>query len=230
MMSLRSFESHRALGVALCVSAVLALCTLNGCTNISDDGTRTRTEGTLVGAGVGAALGAAIGAMAGKGKGAAIGAAIGAGVGGLGGYAVGDQVAEKKAAYVRREEALDEQILRVRDLNAQCRAYNAELKAELDSLTKERNQLQARRNNLDGRLREAQNQRRLRDLKTMTEQNVTYLKNEVKNEQQVLSEAQTQGDTVRTQALESELMDLKQQLREMNSYNSKLKTLSAQAR
>ncbi len=49
------------------IATALAVCMISaslvGCANIQDDGTRTKTEGTLVGAGVGAGVGAALGAI-----------------------------------------------------------------------------------------------------------------------------------------------------------------------
>ena len=82
---------------ALCIAVSLTFGTA-GCSNIQDDGTRTKTEGTLVGGGIGAAFGALLGGLiGGDGKGALIGAGIGAGVGSLAGFFVGKHVADKKA-------------------------------------------------------------------------------------------------------------------------------------
>ncbi|MCL1985538.1 MAG: hypothetical protein FWG59_03740, partial [Betaproteobacteria bacterium] len=57
------------------LTAVLMCGFLPSCTNIKDDGTRTKTEGTLAGAGTGAVIGAIIGALLDGGRGAARGAA-----------------------------------------------------------------------------------------------------------------------------------------------------------
>jgi len=63
--------------IVLLAIVVLMIGSLSGCANIQDDGTRTKTEGTLVGAGAGAAIGAGIGALIGGGRGAAVGAGAG---------------------------------------------------------------------------------------------------------------------------------------------------------
>ena len=51
-------------GIAVCLSFALSL-SVTGCSNIHDDSTRTKTEGTLTGAGIGAAGGALLGLIIG---------------------------------------------------------------------------------------------------------------------------------------------------------------------
>ena len=78
--------------VIFVLMAALVCGLLFSCANIQDDGTRTKTEGTLTGAGVGAVMGAIVGALLDGERGAVRGAAIGAGVGGVAGYAYGSHV------------------------------------------------------------------------------------------------------------------------------------------
>jgi uncharacterized protein YcfJ len=103
----------------------------SSCTNIQNDGTRTRTEGALAGSVLGGVAGAIIGHQTGNlGRGALIGAAIG----GLGGLALGNHVANKKATYRTEEEWLDACIAQARKTNANARAYNAQLSKKITTL------------------------------------------------------------------------------------------------
>ena len=82
--------------------AVLVICAvLSGCAGMSDQ-TRTRTEGTAVGAVIGGLVGLAIG----DGEGAAIGALAGAGIG----YLAGNEIAKRKKNYASTEKFLDAEI------------------------------------------------------------------------------------------------------------------------
>jgi uncharacterized protein YcfJ len=141
---------------------------LTGCANIKDDSARTKTEGTLAGAGLGALVGAGIGALAGggHGRGIAAGAAIGAAAGGAGGYAYGSHVARKKQGYADSEEQLGSMIDQARSERQGAEAYNSNLRraiaqqrAELGRLAEARRSGQAidadvdrLRRNLDGNI------------------------------------------------------------------------------
>ena len=72
----------------LAIFGMVVVLALTGCASMSDS-QRTKTEGTLVGAGTGALLGAVIGGVVGGRDGALIGAAIGTAAGGAAGYAYG---------------------------------------------------------------------------------------------------------------------------------------------
>ncbi len=104
---------------------------LSSCTNIQDDGTRTRTEGTLAGAGIGALAGAIIGNQSGN---AGAGALIGGAVGGLAGLAYGNHVANKKAQYRSEEAWLDACIAQARSTNQAARDYNRQLSIRIGTL------------------------------------------------------------------------------------------------
>lgn len=112
-------------------AAITAVAMLASCTNIKNDQTRTRTEGTLAGGLLGAGLGAIIGHQSGN---AAAGALIGAAAGGLAGLAVGDHVARKKARYASQEAWLDACIAHAEKVNADARAYNRSLENKIASL------------------------------------------------------------------------------------------------
>ncbi len=113
------------------VASITLVTMFSGCTNIKDDGTRTRTEGALAGTAIGAGLGAIIGNQSGR---AWEGAAIGAVAGGLTGLAVGNHVAKKKAGYASKEAWLDACISSAEKVNAQTVAYNRNLSSRIKTL------------------------------------------------------------------------------------------------
>lgn len=122
-------QLFRRTGNALAMTALLSLAS---CSNIKNDGNRTRAEGAAAGAALGAALGAGMGALGKKGKkGMVGGAALGAVLGGLAGGAYGDSVAKKKEGYTRTEGALDARIATVRQETATRRSYNVALRSEV---------------------------------------------------------------------------------------------------
>lgn len=113
------------------VTSITVIAMFSGCTNIKNDGTRTRTEGALAGTAIGAGLGAIIGNQSGR---AWEGAAIGAVAGGLTGLAVGNHVANKKAGYASQEAWLDACISSAEKVNARTVAYNRSLRSRINSL------------------------------------------------------------------------------------------------
>ncbi len=115
-------------------AATICLAFLGSCANIQDDGTRTRTEGTLTGAVLGGVAGAIIGNQSNR---AWQGAAIGAAAGGLAGLAVGDHVARKKAGYASTEDWLDACIAQAEETNQQAVAYNNSLTNRIASLQRQ---------------------------------------------------------------------------------------------
>ena len=116
------------LRTALAIAVALSI------TACATDPQRTRTEGTLVGAGAGAAIGRAI---TGDDRGTVIGAAIGAVVG----LVTGDRVAKKKAEYAKREEALRQSAQRAVALAQSTRAENDQLARDIASLEADVDQL-----------------------------------------------------------------------------------------
>jgi len=117
------------------VVIVLVLALLPGCATMSDQ-TRTKAEGTGVGAVVGGLLGFAIGG----GRGAAVGAALGAGAG----FLVGNEIAKRKQAYANNEDFLDAEIANTREYNKTALAYNAKLSKDVAALDKESKALRAK--------------------------------------------------------------------------------------
>ena len=105
---------------------VLTLILLAGCTNIRNDRTRTKVEGTATGAAAGGILGGVIGGVVSLGSPTYIaqGAIIGAQVGGHAGYAYATSVANKKAQYASREAWLDACIAEAKTTTEKSRDYS----------------------------------------------------------------------------------------------------------
>jgi hypothetical protein len=112
-------------------AAITAIAFVSSCTNIKDDQTRTRAEGTLAGSLIGGGLGAIIGHQSGRGV---EGALIGAAAGGLVGLAVGDHVARKKAKYASQEAWLDACIAHAEQVNRSAVSYNNSLRNKIAGL------------------------------------------------------------------------------------------------
>jgi gas vesicle protein len=118
----------------LCYVLAAFVFSSSSCTNIQDDGTRTRVEGSLGGAALGAGLGAILGHQSGN---AGAGALIGAAAGGLAGLAYGNHVANKKANYANEELWLNACIDQAQRANASARAYNTRLSTRIAELQRQ---------------------------------------------------------------------------------------------
>ena len=115
----------------LCFVLAALTFSVTSCTNIQNDGTRTRTEGALAGAVLGAGLGAIIGNQSGS---AGQGALLGAALGGLGGLAYGNHVANKKSRYASEEAWLNACISQAQQANSSARSYNSRLSSRISAL------------------------------------------------------------------------------------------------
>ncbi len=213
-----------------CVAVVLVILlglSFSGCASIQNDGTRTRTEGTLLGTGVGAGIGAGIGALLGDGTGALIGAGIGALVGGVSGYFVGDHIAKKKESYASEEEWLDGCIAQARQVNTEAAKYNATLKKDLLDLDKKSARMQAdyKQKKVDREVMVAES----KSVKKRQEEvaaNMKILENEIANQKTVLADAKTNQKIQEAKELDKEIAALQKKLDEMKAYNSKLASIS----
>ena len=208
---------------------VLALALLGGgCANIKDDGTRTKTEGTLVGAGAGAAIGAGIGAIVGGGRGAAIGAGIGGLLGGITGFFVGKHIADKKSEYASEEDWLNDCVAQAREVNDEAVKYNAKLRTDIASLDAKSKKLAAayKKNQASAEsLKEEQIavEKRQAEIK----ETIAGLESEVKSQKTVLADAQENKKDEHAKSLNQEIAKLEKQIAEMKAYNNKLASISA---
>lgn len=107
---------------------------LQGCTNIQNDATRTRTEGALAGCAAGSVLGTLIGDNR---KSAASGCALG----GAAGLALGQHVAHKKREYAREEDYLRDLLAHAQNYAETLHQLNQQLLVDIRRLTAEESRL-----------------------------------------------------------------------------------------
>jgi uncharacterized protein YcfJ len=196
-------------------ASALCLCMLTSCANIKDDGTRTRTEGTLGGAALGAGLGALIGAASGN---AGRGALIGLAAGGLAGLAYGNHVAMKKAQYRSTEAWLDACIAQARRTNQSARAYNSGLSARISKLKNEIAAAKASGNR--GVLQ--QKKAEIINLEHEATKQMKGIDSEITNQDRVLGEA-------KSTSLKNEVISLRSTRSSINSNYQRLASLSREA-
>jgi outer membrane lipoprotein SlyB len=130
----------------LAISALL----MSAC---ATDGQRTRTEGALAGAAAGAAVGQIAG---GDSESTAAGALVGALVGGL----FGDQVARKKAEYVKREDELKASADRAQQLAQSLQVQNAQTAGEIEALERSLKKIYAQKASAEARRKSILTQKR----------------------------------------------------------------------
>jgi chromosome segregation ATPase len=222
--------NHRLiqLTAALCAGSLF----FTGCTNIKNDTTRTKTEGTLAGAGLGALLGAGVGALAGGGgRSIATGALIGGAAGGGAGYAYGSHVAKKKQGYAASEERLRAMIGRTRSERQSAEAYNSNLRRAISQQRSELSRIASAK-------RSGQNVRGDADrLRRNLDGNIERTNDQLEHKSAVLGEvretlndAPAGADRSKLQAeynsLAQEKALLGQQIKEMNGMKQDLATAS----
>ncbi len=211
----------KAVPLLLCASLVMPA----GCANIQDDGTRTKTEGALVGAAAGAGIGAIIGELTGS---AAIGALIGGGIGALGGLFVGSHIADSKADYASREDWLDACIADAQETNSKLVAINNELKAEIAALDKKSAELAAAYKRKEVNARTMQNEHKvLVERQKEVDQLIASLQDEVKIQHTVVADAKDGNNNREAGIIEHEITKMEKQIAELREESNKLASLSS---
>jgi len=218
----------------LVMSVVLSL--ISGCA--TTDGGRTREEGTGFGALLGAAVGAGLGAVIGGKNGALIGTGVGAVVGAGAGYVAGDAVADKKEAYVKKENHLDSRINSVVQYNSDLREYNEQTAARIADLDTEVAQLKSRYKSKEAQIDElttkkdeinflisASNER-----KTKMKKEVVALNQYMKTLKTAQGQAQAQGQAkaeakVKMAKLGQEVAALKKNIADLDTNNKQMAKL-----
>jgi hypothetical protein len=196
-------------------AAVTAIAFVSSCTNIKNDQTRTRAEGTLAGSLIGGGLGAIIGHQSGRGV---EGALIGAAAGGLVGLAVGDHVARKKAKYASQEAWLDACIAHAEQVNRNAVSYNNSLRNKIAGL--ESRLAAAKRSGDSGEIRRVK--AAVVDLQKETSQQIKVVDTEI-NEQRGVVQQTSSG------SLSSQVTELRSTLSSLSSSQERLADLGNQA-
>ncbi|MDL2207242.1 YMGG-like glycine zipper-containing protein [Desulfovibrio sp. OttesenSCG-928-F20] len=218
---------ERSATINLCILALILTLALPGCATIQNDATRTKTEGTLVGAAGGAGIGAAIGAIFGGSRGAGIGAAIGAVVGAGAGYLVGDHIARKKAEYATQEEWLDACVAHARQVNTSAAQYNSKIKTEIAALDRKSTQLAA-----DYKINKASREALLAETEAVEkrqkelDKNIDNLQAEVKEQTGVAQDARANNKLAEAKALEAEIAETRKQITEMENCKKEFANIS----
>jgi len=194
----------------------------------TQDGKRTQTEGTLVGAGSGALLGALIGGLAGGRDGALLGAAIGAGVGGTAGFAYGTHVANQKQKYASTEAWLDACIASADQVNQETSEYNTKLAREIGELDAETENLVLAYGQKKAQKSALVSERKKVDAK-LAEANTKLdrAKFEIQNQEKVVAEATADGDPQAAAKLDTRIQELKGYVAELEGHTSSLASMSS---
>ena len=207
---------------AISITTVYLL-TMSGCSGKNmDDSTRTKTEGTAVGA----AVGGIIGALIGDEKGALIGAAVGA----TAGYVYGSHVAQEKEKYASQEDWLDACIASAKKVNSETKAYNDKLanelktmRAETDRLAKlyeqkkiEKAEMIAQKKKIDAKLEESK-------------EKLARAEFELENQQLVLDDVKKNGSKEDIANVDSEIEKLKREIETLKKNTEELAAMSALA-
>lgn len=218
----------KKIGVLLLVG-LFALTSVGGCTNIKDDQTRTKTEGTAVGAGAGAVIGGILGQLiGGDTAGTLIGAAVGALAGSAAGYAYGSHVANEKSKYAKREDWLNACIASAQKVNADTRAYNNQLAKNVQKLDAEtKNLAQAYKNRKAKQSQLAAEKKKIDKQMASAKEMLDRAKAELDMQENVLADAEKNGNKKHATALDKQIEQLKAQIGELEGHTESLASISA---
>jgi len=192
----------------------LIITMLSACTNIKDDGNRTRTEGALGGAALGALAGSFIGNKDDRTRNTLIGGAVGA----LAGLAYGDHVAKKKSSYASTEKYLNACIAQARKVKNTAIAKNNSLNSKYRSLQSRIASAKAQKN----RAQLAKLKREVKDLRKEAKGQISTVDSEIKA--QNYASSQGKGSS-RQGALNSEIVKLKSARSSLDTTNKRFASL-----
>lgn len=208
----------RKVGVS---AVVLSMLSVSAC---QTDGTGTREQAAMLGAGLGAVAGIFIGGDGGR----LVGGLIGTAVGGAIGYAIGSALEERKAQYASEEAFYDAQITESRKLNAELGTRNDQLAQEVRELNSQTDALLVayQRNEAD-RAALASRKSDLDKQSGELSRQVALLREEAEVQSQVVAEVRASGDTARAEALEQEVAVLENEIAELQGMVSDMGQQSA---
>ena len=210
------------------IALIFAVSSISGCANIKDDSTRTKTEGTMIGAGAGAVVGGLVGYLVGGEKGALIGAGVGAAAGAAGGYAYGDHVAGQKEKYAKEEDWLDACVVEAKQTNQDLIAYNDTLTKQIAEVKKETAALRKQYKNssvLQAKLKERQ--KSVDEMLASTNTKLEFAKKELEAQKYVADDARKNQKSDYAVTMDSEAEQLKVTVAELEKKTKDLASLSA---
>lgn len=214
--------------VALVVILFFTTSIITGCANIKDDSARTKTEGTMIGAGVGAVVGAGLGALIGGKKGALLGAAAGSAVGAAGGFAYGNHVAGQKEKYAKEEDWLDACVAQARAVNQDLTLYNEDVSAMITNTKNQTTVLKEKQKNARNRQMKMKEMQREVDQKlAATNTKLQSAKKELQASQLVAEDARKSQKSDYAITLESEVENMKANIAVLEKRTNDLASLSA---
>jgi hypothetical protein len=208
------------------VATVLTL--FAACSNIKNDRTRTKVEGTSAGAAAGGALGGLIGGIVGLGSPDYIarGVLMGAQIGGGAGYSYGSYVANKKARYASTEAWLDACVAEVRQETKKSHDYNMIARAVIVRQKRRLAELKT------ATLPAVAEQTQTEVLRQRIDTSLTHLNNALRNWQLTVEAhrrvvARTRA-SARTETLQAEVDKLESQRKELETSREEFTALKAQ--
>ncbi|WP_028578800.1 hypothetical protein [Desulfogranum japonicum] len=215
------------------VILLLFLCTyLSGCANISDDSTRTRTEGALAGGGIGALLcgGGALLLTKDAGE-AAKWAAICGGIGALGGLVYANNVINEKDQYDSTEQWLDACIEETKKNNESMAEYNQNLEKQIASLKEENKTLKSQyKKDKNTKSQLVSQKEKIDELAQKTNESLDVAKKDLENRKQMIAEANNLNSPQKsdyTTSVKAEIETLKANIKELEKHSLELASLSS---
>ena len=208
--------------LAISVTAAY-LMVMTGCADKNmDDSTRTKAEGTAVGA----ALGGIVGALIGDEKGALIGAAVGA----TAGYLYGSHVAQEKEKYASQEDWLDGCIASAQKVNHETKAYNEKLAGQLQDMKAETERLVKLYEQKKAKKSEVLAQKKKIDtLLKESKEKLARAEFELENQQLVLEDMKKNGTKEDVANIDREIETLKKEIATLKKNTEELASMSALA-
>ena len=214
----------------LLLSITLITTALSGCA--TTDSGKTKTQGTVFGAGIGAGLGALLGAAVGGKEGAAKGALLGGALGAAGGFAYGNHVAGKKEKFANQEDYLNAVIAEAEKVNQETRQYNVSLRRDINKLEDETRhvKLAVSRGHANRSVLRKQIQK-IEQEEIEAKEQLAKINRELGVQQQVLAESEKErgSSQQQLQQIQQEIALLEENKRELEGNVESLASLRAQA-
>jgi uncharacterized protein YcfJ len=197
---------------------------LSSCASMGDS-TRTKAEGTGMGALAGGILGYIV--TGGDKKGAAIGAALGAGAG----LFVGNEVAKRKQQYATTEDAIAGETQRTEQLTQTVRNENSQLKQDIDIYSKQISSLQSKiRSGKENQSSLSAQKEKVQARYDSAQKSLSTVEKELEVSQQLHQDYQAKGGNSsdlntwqkKISTLEKEKATLEKNIKTLDTMNSKL--------